>query len=306
MISLEGVPSSLVARNQSWVRQQAQTLVRHLPANVEKADLIQVGLIAVAQASLSFVWEGDRESPEAREAFARYARQRVKGAMIDELRQMDVLTRAQRRKIKVLQIARERWRSTNGGEAGLAELARLCKMDIEEIALLEQLAQASQQRSSSGGGDEDEPEFAERHHPATEKDEVEARVDTAIVLRRLEAFFAQLPERERQVIDAYLGVGMSPVELAASLKVTPSRVSQMYHGLLRRMAVRFGNVPHQRATDRARRPGRADMEALVVQREQELQSHPEAGPWGEMMEDVLVSPAERFGIRIDVPPGTRW
>jgi RNA polymerase sigma factor for flagellar operon FliA len=305
MISLEGVPSALVARNQSWVRQQAQSLVRHLPANVEKADLIQVGLIAVAQASLSFVWEGDPESEEAREAFARYARQRVRGAMIDELRQMDVLTRAQRRKIKVMQIARERWRSKNGTEPGLAELARLCKMDVDEIALLEQLAQASQQRSSSGG-DDDEPDFAERHHPATEKDEVEARVDTAIVLRHLETFFAQLPERERQVIDAYLGIGMTPVELAASLKVTPSRVSQMYHGLLRRMAVRFGTAPQQRATDRTRRPSRADMEALVVQRERELQAHPEAGPWGEMMEDVLVSPAERFGVRIDVPEGTRW
>lgn len=305
MISLEGVPSALVARNQSWVRQQAQSLVRHLPANVEKADLIQVGLIAVAQASLSFVWEGDTESEEAREAFARYARQRVRGAMIDELRQMDVLTRAQRRKIKVMQIARERWRSKNGSEPGLAELARLCKMDVDEIALLEQLAQASQQRSSSGG-DDDEPDFAERHHPATEKDEVEARVDTAIVLRHLETFFAQLPERERQVIDAYLGIGMTPVELAASLKVTPSRVSQMYHGLLRRMAVRFGHAPQQRATDRVRRPSRADMEALVAQRERDLQAQPEAGSWGEMMEDVLVSPAERFGIRIDVPPGTRW
>ncbi|EGJ08815.1 MULTISPECIES: sigma-70 family RNA polymerase sigma factor [Rubrivivax] len=304
MISLEGVPSALVARNQSWVRQQAQSLVRHLPANVEKADLIQVGLIAVAQASLSFVWDGDPDTAEAHEAFARYARQRVKGAMIDELRQMDVLTRAQRRKIKVLQIARERWRSTNGGEAGLAELARLCKMDLEEVALLEQLAQASQQRSSSG--EDDEPEFTERHHPATEKDEVEARVDTAIVLRHLETFFAQLPERERRVIDAYLGIGMSPVELAASLKVTPSRVSQMYHGLLRRMAQRFGTAPQQRATDRTRRPDRADMEALVAQRERELQARPEAGPWGAMMEDVLVSPAERFGVHIDVPEGTRW
>lgn len=305
MITLEGVPSALVARNESWVRQQAQALVRHLPANVEKADLIQVGLIAVAQASLSFVWDGDPASEEAREAFARYARQRVKGAMIDELRQMDVLTRAQRRKIKVLQIARERYRGANGADPGLAELARLVKMDLEEVALLEQLAHASQTRSSSGDDDGDE-EFADRHHPATEKDEVEARVDTAIVLRRLEAFFAQLPERERQVIDAYLGVGMTPVQLAASLKVTPSRVSQMYHGVLRRMSVRLGTAPQQRATDRARRPGRAEMEALVAERERELQARPEAGPWGEMMEEMLVSPAERFGIKIDVPPGTRW
>jgi RNA polymerase sigma factor for flagellar operon FliA len=80
MISMQGVPSALIAKNESWVRKQAQALVRHLPSNVEKADLIQVGLIAVAQASIGFQWEGDRDSPEATEAFLRYARARVKGA----------------------------------------------------------------------------------------------------------------------------------------------------------------------------------------------------------------------------------
>ena len=43
MISMQGVPSSLIAKNESWVRKQAQALARHLPSNVEKADLIQVG-----------------------------------------------------------------------------------------------------------------------------------------------------------------------------------------------------------------------------------------------------------------------
>jgi RNA polymerase sigma factor for flagellar operon FliA len=89
MISMDGVPSVLIAKNQSWVRKQAQALVRHLPANVERADLIQVGLIAVAQAAVTFEWDGDRETEEAQQAFVRYARMRVKGAMLDELRQMD-------------------------------------------------------------------------------------------------------------------------------------------------------------------------------------------------------------------------
>lgn len=293
---MHGVPSALVARNESWVRQQAQALVRHLPANVEKADLIQAGLIAVAQASLSFEWAGDRDSDEAREAFVRYARQRVKGAMLDELRQMDVLSRAQRRKIKVVQIARERWRAANGHEPGLRDIAQLCGMDIDEVALLDSLAEAGRPASSESDGDSG---FAEQHAPATERDEVEARVDTAIVLRRLEAVFARLPERERQVIDAYLGVGLSPVELAAELKVTPSRVAQIYAGVVRRLASTFGH--HDRATDRLGAERRADLERLVEERDRGPES-----TWGRMVEDVLASPAERFGVKIDVPEGTRW
>ena len=56
MISMEGVPSSLILRNESWVRQHANALARRLPSNVERADLIQAGLIAVAQAALGFLW----------------------------------------------------------------------------------------------------------------------------------------------------------------------------------------------------------------------------------------------------------
>jgi len=106
MISMQGVPSSLIARHESWVRKQASALSRRLPANVEKADLIQAGLIGVAQAAMNFQWEGDPDSEEGREAFLRYAQLRVKGAMLDELRQMDQLSRSQRRKYKVIQIAR--------------------------------------------------------------------------------------------------------------------------------------------------------------------------------------------------------
>ena len=71
---MQGVSCALIARNESWVRKQAQALARHLPSNVDKADLIQVGLIAVAQAALGFEWQGERDTPEATEAFVRYAR----------------------------------------------------------------------------------------------------------------------------------------------------------------------------------------------------------------------------------------
>lgn len=302
---MAGVPSALVARNASWVRQQAQSFARHLPANVEKADLIQAGLIAVAQAALHFDWPDDPETDQAREAFVRYARQRVKGAMLDELRQMDTLTRAQRRKVRVVQIARERWQASNGTAPSLAQLAELCGFSIDEIAALDRMAAASQAQSLDDDGDGEHGPRIERAMPATERGEVEARVDTAIVMRRLEAFFAKLPERERQVIDAYLGVGLSPVELAATMKVTPSRVAQIYGGLVKRLAAHFGHAPHQRATDRL--PGRGEvLDALVAERQAALRSSPEAHGWDERMEAVLMSPAERFGIRIDVPEGTRW
>ena len=297
MISMQGVSSALITKNESWVRKQAQALARHLPSNLEKADLIQVGLIAVAQASLGFQWEGDRDTPEATEAFLRYARARVKGAMLDELRQMDHLGRGQRRKLKVLQIARERWRGVHGAEPSMAQLSALCGMSIDEVAKLEQADLEGRMKSSSGEDDDDQP-F--EHRAATPNDEVEARVDTGIVMRRLERYFAALPERERQVIDAYLGVGLSPTELAVSLKVTPSRVSQMFRALVQRMAVHFGQDP-KRAIDRL--PERSGMAFAqrMAQREAELATRASDGPWGRLMEEVLTRPMDLPATKAEPP-----
>jgi len=309
MISMHGVPSSLILRNESWVRKQAQAFMRHLPSNVEKADLIQVGLIGVAQAALSFVWEGDRESDEAKDAFVRYARMRVKGAMLDELRQMDHLGRTQRRKVKVIQVATERWRGSHGSDPTAAELSQVCGMGVEEIFELEQAARSGQTTSL----DED-PESGDGpppHEPATPRDEVEARVDTGMLMRRLEKFFATLPERERQVIDAYLGVGMTPVELAQSMQISASRVSQLFRSACERIGIHLGHV-HQRSIDRTAPGATAQIEELIALREAELARSSAAGrAWAELMEGVLVAPNGEGGAaavdeRVTVTSTTRW
>jgi RNA polymerase sigma factor for flagellar operon FliA len=286
MISMQGVPSSLIARHESWVRKQASALSRRLPANVEKADLIQAGLIGVAQAAINFQWEGDPDSVEGREAFLRYAQLRVKGAMLDELRQMDQLSRSQRRKFKVIQIARERWMQGHDTQPSLAELSEVSGLTVDEIAELEHAASTAQTQSLT----EDEDNEDHRLPPlqaATAADEVEARVDTAILLRRLEKFFATLPERERQVIDAYMGIGMSTEEVAESLGVSTSRVSQIYQATVKRITQHFAHHD-QRAVDRFPARSGPDFDQLVARRESE-------GKWGELLEAALTAPAERFG-----------
>jgi RNA polymerase sigma factor for flagellar operon FliA len=148
---------------------------------------------------------------------------------------------------------------------------------------------------------------------------VEARVDTGIVLRRLEGFFASLPERERMVIDAYLGVGLTPVEVAETLQVSPSRVSQIYHAVVKRVVARFGpgsqhDPAHQRATDRHPDARAEALAELVRQREAALAATERAN-WGALVEQVLTRkpgdetpppsspPDEPFLV---VTPETRW
>ena len=286
---MQGVPSSLIARHESWVRKQASALSRRLPANVEKADLIQAGLIGVAQAAMNFQWEGDPDSEEGREAFLRYAQLRVKGAMLDELRQMDQLSRSQRRKFKVIQIARERWMQGHDQPPSLTELSEVCGIEVSEIAELEQAASTAQTQSLSDDDDDGEHYTPQGSQAATASDEVEARVDTAILLRRLEKFFATLPERERQVIDAYMGIGMSTEEVAESLGVSTSRVSQIYQATVKRITLHFAHKD-QRALDRFPARSGPEFESLVASREAQA-------PWGTLLEQALTAPDNRFNAR---------
>lgn len=311
MLTMKDVPSSLILRNESWVRQQAAALARRLPSNVERADLIQVGLIAVAQAALGFEWEGDRDTDEAREAFIRYAKLRVNGAMIDELRQMDHLTRAQRRRVKVVQVARQQWRAVSNQRPTAADLSRLCGLTVNEIFEAEHDAESGQDVSSTKEH-EDGEDGTMHAEPATPQDEVEARVDTGMLMRRLASFFATLPEADRKVIDAYLGIGLTPGKLAEELKVSPSRVSQMFKSVRERIEEHMA-APDRRSTDRhPAAAGRADLEALITQREESLAHDGASGAWARRLEEALLKKAALESRRPDgdeplvITPDTRW
>jgi RNA polymerase sigma factor for flagellar operon FliA len=213
--------------------------------------------------------------------------------------------------MKALQIARERWRGTHGSEPSMAQLAELCDMSIDQMSKLEQADLEGRAKSSAAQAEGDE-EPAE-YRAATPHDEVEARVDTAIVMRRLERFFAALPQRERQVIDAYMGIGLTPAQLAAELKVTPSRVSQMFKALVQRTALHFGQDP-KRALDRLPARSSDDFERRVVKRELELAASADEGAWGHMVESALTRPIEparpespdQTDQRIRISSDTRW
>jgi RNA polymerase sigma factor for flagellar operon FliA len=108
-------------------------------------------------------------------------------------------------------------------------------------------------------------------------------------------------------------VGLSPTELAASLQVTPSRVSQMFRALVQRAAQHFGQDA-KRATDRLPQAAGPNFAQRMAQRELELAGRASDGPWGRQMEDALTRPLEplapqspdQVDARLRVASDTRW
>src|SRR5690606_22210787 len=93
-----GTEDELIARYAPLVRRLALQLVARLPANVELDDLMQAGMIGLLDAVRRYEVQDDA-------TFDTYATTRVRGAMLDELRSQDWLSRGARSKARDIESA---------------------------------------------------------------------------------------------------------------------------------------------------------------------------------------------------------
>ena len=98
------------------VRRLAHQMIAKLPANVEIDDLIQVGMIGLSDALTRFdVAQGVQ--------FETFATQRIRGAMLDELRGSDWMSRGNRRQQRSIEQAVHRLEQKLGRAPQESEIA---------------------------------------------------------------------------------------------------------------------------------------------------------------------------------------
>ncbi len=170
------------------VHQVVARFLRRLPPNVLRDDLVAAGTIGLIDAV--------RKSPKATgPTFEWYARIRIRGAILDELRAQDWLSR------------RARTRVTQS--AGRSEVV-------------------ASQRAHVVGFDDLSPELVARlladHESASPGDEVEERSVRQMLERGLE----QLPERERRIVRMHYFQAVPFKLIARQLAVSEPRVSQLH------------------------------------------------------------------------------
>jgi RNA polymerase sigma factor FliA len=93
--------NDLIKQYQPLVRRLAHHMMAKLPASVEVDDLIQVGLIGLSDALTRF------EASQGVQ-FETFATQRIRGAMLDELRENDWMSRGSRKSQKEIEVAMRR------------------------------------------------------------------------------------------------------------------------------------------------------------------------------------------------------
>ncbi|MDD2925678.1 RNA polymerase sigma factor FliA [Rhodoferax sp.] len=225
--------NALIRQYQPLVRKLAHHMMAKLPANVQVDDLIQVGLIGLSEALARF------ESTQGVQ-FETFATQRIRGAMLDELRENDWVSRGTRKSQKEIEESLRRLEHRLGRSPLESEIAADLGMSLSDYQSLLGKVRGTQlvYLEDMNHSLEDEDSFLDRHMGDAEADPLNMLRD----LRLREALvnaIKNLPEREQHIMSMYYEQDMNLKEIAAVLDVTESRVCQLHSQSIARLRAKM-------------------------------------------------------------------
>jgi RNA polymerase sigma factor for flagellar operon FliA len=238
MYTAAGQPdrNQLVQRYVPLVKRIAYHLMARLPANVLFDDLVQNGMLGLLDAF-------DRFEEGFGAQFETYATQRVRGAMLDGLRESDWLPRNLRRELRRIESAINELEHANGRVPSERELAEALGMTLAEYqkTLLEARGhQLVYFEDFSGEGDED---FLERHFTDNDADPLNILEDRNFKNLMVQAI-EKLPEREKLMMALYYEQDLNLREIGEVMGVTESRVCQLHTQAVSRLRGQLvGQIP---------------------------------------------------------------
>jgi len=215
------------------VKKLAHHMIAKLPASVEVDDLIQVGMIGLTEALARF-------EPSQGVQFETFASQRIRGAMIDELRGGDWMSRGSRKSQKEIEQAVHRLEHRLHRAPIESEIAAELDMSLSEYQGLLARVRGTQLvylEDFSGPG-EDGDDYLERHVAQEDADPVHILGDVRMRAALVEAI-KNLPEREQYIMSMYYEHDMNLKEIAAVLGVTESRICQLHSQSIARLRSRL-------------------------------------------------------------------
>jgi RNA polymerase sigma factor for flagellar operon FliA len=217
------VENALIVKYLPLVSSAVARLAMTLPDHVDRDDLQSVGLIGLLQALRNF-------DPTCGTSFETYARMRVRGAMLDELRRMDWAPRSVHEKARKIQAVLLQLEQQLGKTPTDAQMAKALKMSVAEyVELLNEVKPAAfvcldavNAPDENDGGSLHEVignDSAENPVEQTSQHELKQ-----VIFERLK----ELPAIQRKVLALYYLEDMHLREIAEAFGLTESRICQIH------------------------------------------------------------------------------
>jgi len=204
---------ALVTANLPLVGYHVSELLGRVPSYVSRDDLASAGSLALVQAAQAY--DATTGVP-----FARYAALRIRGALLDELRSMDWVSRGARQRARRVASMSDELTSRLGRAPSREELATTLGTTVADV--------------DAARGDADRRILSIEAFDSAIADTVsepsigpEESLLVTEKLQHLRAAVTTLPERLRYVVEQLFFQDRPVVDLAEELGVTQSRISQL-------------------------------------------------------------------------------
>jgi RNA polymerase sigma factor for flagellar operon FliA len=206
---------ALIVKHMALVGHIVRETMARVPSHVDRDDLSSAGLTALVQSAHAY-------DPSRGVPFNRYAATRVRGAIVDELRSIDWASRSVRRRARELDATRARLATLLGRPASTEEIAQAVGLSLDEIAANDEDVARAQVLSLHASEDDGIGESLVSSTP-----DPQTTLEHRERLTYLAEAVAELPERLRLVVEQYFLAERPMAEIAATLGVTESRISQL-------------------------------------------------------------------------------
>jgi len=221
----------LIQRFAPLVKRIAYHLMARLPSSVQVDDLVQNGMLGLLDAI-------NRFEAGMGAQFETYAAQRVRGAMLDGLRENDWLPRSLRRDFRRIEEAIAQLEQQYGRAPSEQELAKALSMTLAEYQKMLQDARGHQLISFEDMVEDGEDDYLERHLK-DETNEPSQLLENQNLQTLLTQGIEQLPEREKLMMALYYEQDLNLREIGEVMGVTESRVCQLHSQAVARLRARI-------------------------------------------------------------------
>ena len=230
----DAMRNRLVERYRGIVEGMAFQLAGRLPRSVDVQDLAHAGMWGLMRAISTF-------EPERGIEFLSFMRIRVRGAMLDALRNMDYLPRLARRRRRVLDVAETRLRETLHREPSDAELAEELGVSVSTLwqrfwpspVQMRHGYRARDLRREDGGDPDSLDELVD--------DQIESPVEVLNRRDLLDKIEASLPPLEWKVLRMHYLDGLSGKDVARRPRLSASRICQIHGRVLSKLKTRLSS-----------------------------------------------------------------
>lgn len=194
-----------------------------LPATLDLEDLYSVGITGLINAVRRF-------DPAQSATFVAFAAQHIRGAVLDELRRMDWMSRGCRDKARKVQDAIGRVEQRTLRPATEEEMCAELQVSAQEYAeLLDEVQPASFLPLDGEAFTEDSDdirlhEIIPDNSQVSAREQLERKELTQLVIERIQ----QLPDVPKKILAMYYFEEMRVAEIAAAFRLTEGRISQIH------------------------------------------------------------------------------